>query len=85
VKALVDEQVSLLDVLEKDIEHRMKRVIKKVQQKELSVCERVIVLIQDHITSCDPISLEWLIAPDAIAITTSHLVYEPPVKDPEFC
>ena len=43
MKALVDEQVSLLDVLEKDIEYRMKRVIKKVQQyvSELSSSFRI--------------------------------------------
>jgi hypothetical protein len=81
----VDEQLVLLDILEADIQQRMHAIIHKVQLKELSVCERIIVLIQDHITICEPIALEWLIAPDAIAINTSHLVYEPPVRDPEFC
>lgn len=85
IKKLVNEQVVLLQLLELDIQQRMKKIIHQTQLQELAVCERIITLIQDHITICEPITQEWLIAPDAISITPSHVVYQPPIKDPSLC
>ena len=71
--------------LETDIQRRVKKIIEKHQLKELSICERIITMVHDHITLCEPITKEWLVAPDAVAVMESHVVYKPPIKDPEYC
>lgn len=85
VKALVAEQVSLIRQMEKDVAARMRRLIKKQQLTELSVCERIVAMIQEHIVKCEPIVQEWLVAPDAIAICSERIVYRPPEPDPTLC
>ena len=85
VRELVAEQCALLQRLEVDIQARMRREICRTQLRELAVCERVVEMIQDHITSCEPIAQEWLVAPDAISLTPSHAIYEAPALDPTLC
>ena len=82
---MVQEQVNLIQKLELEIQQKMKQIIQKQLYVELSVCERIITLIQEHINICEPITKEWLIAPDAIAIVNSRLVYQTPIKDPQYC
>lgn len=85
MKQKVTEQVALINQLECDIQCRLKNAINEQHMIELSVCERVISMIQEHILNCEAISTEWLIAKDAMAVCNDRVVYMPPEVDMNYC
>lgn len=82
---LIKEQITFIQDMERDMLYRLRTAVTNQQLRELSVCERVISMIQEHIAQCEPIVFEWLIAPDALAVDLNAVVYQAPPVDAEHC
>lgn len=60
--------------MEHDITKMLQKIIADQQMRELAAGERVVVLAQQSIDACEPICVEWLIAPDALAVCPNRLI-----------